>query len=439
MKFTNLLLAVFLAFSCQESLAQKKAQSTGDITPNNFKGSDIERIRAAVKLAKTTTNKVVIPSRNSNGTNIWMLDSAILLPSNMTIVLDNCTIQLTDSSRDNIFRSDNVGEGVRNPVWNKNISIIGLGNVVLRGADNPRSTGDAGRTLSLDPQPGKASPISDADKRKENYQVWGPGSSNRVSYGSDAGKPGRQQNGSWRNVMILIAYVDGFKITNVKIERTHAWSISFERTLNADISFIRFNLQEEQVINGKTIKIRNRDGINLRQGCKFFRIDNISGRTQDDFIALSNLDNDKSLPRFNGNPNSTMVTAARWYGPQDDIEQVVITNISGSTDFSGVALRGSDSAGIHHIYIDGLIITPRSHSLMVGGRGYGLPSVAGVIHNIYATNVIGGGKSLILVEAPISNSVFMNSVYNGKGDEAVTYNIDMDRLTRVQEINVIKN
>ena len=159
--------------------------ATYNISPNQFKGSDIQRIMSAIEAAKESTGKVVIPSRNSNGTNIWLLDSAILIPGNMTLILDNCTIQLSDQCRDNMFRSDNVGIGIAHPDWSENISIIGIGDVVLKGANNPRATGDGARTLIINPNDAKGN--------------W------RVSYGSDAGKEGRKQKGDWRNIMILIA------------------------------------------------------------------------------------------------------------------------------------------------------------------------------------------------------------------------------------------
>ena len=82
------------------------------ITPNQFKGSDIERIRSAIETAEGTSRQVIIPSINANGTNLWLLDSAILVPGDMTIILDNCVIQLSDQCRDNMFRSDNVGIGI---------------------------------------------------------------------------------------------------------------------------------------------------------------------------------------------------------------------------------------------------------------------------------------------------------------------------------------
>src|SRR5690554_1605751 len=74
--------------------------SNQPITPNNFTGSDTERIQAAVNAARETTCKIVIPRENANGSNIWKIDQAILLPSNISIILDNCTIQLSDSCRD---------------------------------------------------------------------------------------------------------------------------------------------------------------------------------------------------------------------------------------------------------------------------------------------------------------------------------------------------
>ena len=219
MKIAFSLCFVFLNFGIlianDSNLIKKSSKSVinADITPNNYTGSDIVRIQSAINAAKGKTDKVIIPKLNRNGTNYWKIDSAILVPGNMTIILDNCTIQLSDQCRDNMFRSDNVGIGVTNPTWNHNISIVGIGEAVLKGADNPRSTGDAYRTLSLNSQTG------------------------RVSYGSDAGKQGIKQKGDWRNNLIQMAYIDGFVLKNIKIENSHAWAISFER--NAQCLYFR--------------------------------------------------------------------------------------------------------------------------------------------------------------------------------------------------------
>ncbi|MCK5471270.1 MAG: hypothetical protein KAI99_22255, partial [Cyclobacteriaceae bacterium] len=285
-----------------------------------------------------------------------------------------------------------------------------------------RSTGDGGRTLILNP-----------DDAKGNW---------RVSYGSDAGKEGKKQKGDWRNIMILMAYVDGFKMKNINIENSHAWAVSFERTRNADISDIRINNPEEIEINGKKVKVSNKDGIDLRQGCKNFRIDNISGRSGDDFIALSSLNTGSDVyDNDNGNLNSTMVTTRKWRGPEDDTEQVVITNISCQTKYRGVAIRASDSASIHNVYINGLITRDwegHHNSILIGGKGYGKPSQPGKINNIYAMNIIGDGRSLILIEAPIANCYFMDGIFKGDGNQIISYKIDKSETTNIISQNLIK-
>lgn len=392
-----------------------------DLTPNNFAGSDIVRIQSAINAAKGTTNKVVIPKQNSNGTNYWKIDSSIVLPSGMTLILDNCTIQLSDQCRDNMFRSDNTGVGITNPKWNHNISITGIGDVLLKGADNPRSTGDAYRTLTLNPEKG------------------------RVSYGSDAGKAGIKQKGDWRNNLIQIAYVDGFDLKNIKIENSHAWAINFERTRNATLSDIKINNPEYLTVNGTRRKVYNKDGIDLRHGCKYFRINNITGINGDDLIALSSLD---AAPYYhtNGDVNSYQVTSTRWEGPEDDTEQIFITNCQ--TNYTGVAIRASDNASIHHVYINGVITKARPdtpppyggspYTLLVGGKGYGQASMQGKINNIYATNLFGDGKSLILVESPAATCQFINGIYTGSAPEAITYTVDKSLTRNIVEVNLIK-
>ena len=51
------------------------------------------------------------------------------------------------------------------------------------------------------------------------------------------------------------------------------------------------------------------------------------------------------------------------------------------------------------------------------GIGYGIPPHPGKINNIYAANIIGGGRSLILIEAPVANCYFVNGIYTGTGDQ----------------------
>lgn len=120
------------------------------VTPNAFQGSDVERINQAIEAAVGAGAKVVIPRWNhaqGGKTETWLLDAAILLRSNTTLVLDNCRIKLSDRCRDNMMRSANCGLGITEIEPISNIYIRGIGNVVLEGADHPRATGDNGKTL----------------------------------------------------------------------------------------------------------------------------------------------------------------------------------------------------------------------------------------------------------------------------------------------------
>lgn len=415
-----IILGPMFLFSCQKRVLENNIYTgqTLDITPNQFKGSDTQRIQSAINKAKGTTNQIIIPSINTNGTNIWLLDSAILLPSNMTVILENCTLQLSDLCRDNMFRSDNVGIGITEPKWNENIHIIGIGDVYLKGANNPRSTGDAGRTLTL-------------NSEEENI----PG--NTVSYGSDAGKEGVKQTGDWRNIMILMGYVDGFELKNVNIVNAHCWSVSFERTINATVANITYNCPSIQIINNKERFVANRDGIDLRHGCQNIRIDNISGKTGDDFIALSilGLYSSEEEP---GTLNSTMATSTKYMGPEDETKNIYITNLVCECERRAVAIRANDVASINNVYIDGIMYQGGFNALLVGEEGWGVNSQPGKINNIHATNINGNGLSLIQIGEAIADCSFMNGLYTGYGNQIILYIIDENKTTNIITQNLIK-
>jgi len=77
-------------------------------------------------------------------------------------------------------------------------------------------------------------------------------------------------------------------------------------------------------------------------------------------------------------------------------------------------------------------------SVMVSGLKYGEPSMPGKINNIYAMNLIGDGKSLIKIEAPVEDCAFMNGIYTGQASSATLYTVDKETTKNVQITNVIK-
>lgn len=378
--------------------AYKEIKQGSDISPNMFTGSDTQRIQQAIDYASGTYNQVRI-GVNTNGTSLWRIDSALLLPSNMKVIVDNATLQISDLCRDNLFRSNNVGIGITSPVWNNNISIVGVGEAILKGADNPRATGDYGRTLSLNP-------------------------TGSQSYGSDAGVGGQKQTGDWRNNMIEMGYVNGFTLKNVTIQDSHAWAITLERVTNFVVKDIIVHNNEKIKVGGVDKQVWNKDCLDLRQGCKYGIIDNIRGHNGDDLVAITLLD----MGFGNGDVNSYQVTKTSWDGPVDNSEHIYISNLQ--TNYSGVALRQSHTQSINHIYIQNVVSQSRPDiPPPYGGSPYvvyvysvdGVSAPANIINNIYASNLRGDGLAFISIESPVVNCQFTNGIYSGAGGSYVTY------------------
>ena len=73
--------------------------------------SDSTAIQNAIRLAiETGCGCVLIPPKKTPDGEIipWQIDHTILLPSNITIVLDGCHLRLKDNVFENIFRSENM-------------------------------------------------------------------------------------------------------------------------------------------------------------------------------------------------------------------------------------------------------------------------------------------------------------------------------------------
>ena len=82
------------------------------IFANDYKcATDNETLEKAIA-SRGADGIVVIGPRCSDiepDRTYWLLDRAILLPENTTILLQNCTIKLSDKCRDNFIRSANCG------------------------------------------------------------------------------------------------------------------------------------------------------------------------------------------------------------------------------------------------------------------------------------------------------------------------------------------
>ena len=109
------------------------------ITPNDPRVmgvTDSQSIQNAINFAMQNSHVVRIPRVNERtGTDVWTIEKTILLPSDITIILDSCHLRLADDVYENIFRNENAYEEIGKTAegTQHDIYIIGRGNAVLDG------------------------------------------------------------------------------------------------------------------------------------------------------------------------------------------------------------------------------------------------------------------------------------------------------------------
>lgn len=389
-------------------------------TVNDYTGlTDSDRIEAAI--ANRENGIVVIPPRVSDEEperDHWLIDRAILLPENTTVILQNCKIKLSDKCRDNFFRSANCGLGKGDPEPLHNIHIRGEGLCILEGADHPRAAGDGSKILAC-PCPktpedicAMADWVPEERRSPEKLDFW---DAHDHSYGTDAGKEGESQYGDWRGIGILFANVHDSSIENLRIVCSHGWGISFEACSCCRIEKIDFDANMEKMIDGLLNNMENQDGIDLRNGCHDIVIDGITGGTGDDLIALTAIRDPNDYT--GGGYRHTHIMHSDWTRRDPDIYNVIIRNVMGYSKGKICNIIRLLPAGcrIHDVVIDGLIDnSPAGYRvgsvLLLGdGGGYGENGVDGM-QNITISNIVCDSLWAISVDSYLSNSVITNVI-----------------------------
>lgn len=395
-------------------------------TANDYGGkTDDERLEAAIR--ERNGNIVVIPRRISDiepERTWWLLDRAILLPSNTTVVLQDCKIKLSDRCRDNFFRSANCGLGIVDPEPAENIHIKGIGCCVLEGADHPRSTGDGSKLLACPcPRNFSGSP----NPTFEDLHAH--------TYGTDALVKGESPKGDWRNVGILMAKVSHFSIENIRIVEQHGWAISLEDCSFGDVRHIDFSASQKRIIDGAEHNVENQDGVNLRNGCHDITVFDITGNTGDDVIALTAIASRKKI-RKGGELETTHVLGNDWTQREKGIRNVKISNVlafpaGGCSIIRFLAMEGAE---IRNVSITGVIDTSPDDfhvfdDICLGAK----PGIAGdpgnpygvqqeqALFNIIVSNVIGNARHSVRIPGGLQNSCICNVVTRNQDGVPLKY------------------
>jgi len=328
------------------------------VTPNAFTdGSDSDRIEAAIaKAAETGERSIEIPRMNAkSGQPVWLIDRAILLPSDFTLVLRDCLVRLAPGTQDNIIR--NAGATLGPTAADRNIRVHGIGNAVLSGGLKPHFN-----------PPGDKS--------------------------------------GWRTIGVLLCNVKGFTLDGFTLEETQAWGISVENgCARGRISNIAFN---------STNKMPNQDGVDVRKGCHDILIENITGVCGDDVVALTGLRS--HTPRPNG--ALSMQVGGDAPTDSDDIYNITIRNVQ-ATCAGGhgiIRLLNQDGIRMYNIIMRDIIDTSAAgekrvySAVRIGDRNYSSIRRAepGEMFNVVVDTVLTRGQAGVRIDGPLNDSAIRN-------------------------------
>lgn len=370
------------------------------VTPNDegiMGKSDSESIQNAVNYAVSSSiGRVVIPKMNTRtGKSIWDIDSAIILDSCLEIVLDNCLLRQTDGCFDNVFRSHLITENAQEPSAQlHDIRIIGRGKAVIDGGIHNGIT--------------------------ERGYVHNGGTHMSV------------------NNMILLLNVKNFVIEGISFENQRFWAINLIYAEYGRLSNLHFWCECENP---------NLDGIDLRFGCHDIIIENITGQSGDDLIALSAI----GSRVFTSDKSSAYPFTVS--GRSQDIHDITVRNVIGtSVDCAVIAMRASDGRKLYNITIDNVhdvdngaleagkcypdypkatinmdIRRKREGNhpyalIRIGQNGYynNRANVLGEVYGITATNLYSRGGVAIMINASLKDSYFGNIHADNDVDYIVT-------------------
>ncbi|MFA7637597.1 MAG: hypothetical protein WCX81_07525 [Monoglobales bacterium] len=353
--------------------------------PNNYKNlqDDSAMIQAAIDEAAKTGETVLIPRHNERtNSEIWDIKRAIKLHSGSVVCLDNCHLRQADGMMENMFMNSNneTDFGYTREGRQYDIKVYGLGNAVL----------DGGVHNGL---------------REHNH--------------SRDGRPHIDHNS-----MFNFVNVERLAVDNVRIINHRYWGFVHHYCSHGRISNIDFYVP----LSGL-----NQDGINLRSGCSHFTIENITGCTGDDTVAMTNL----------RNRHDEHFTAC---GYDTSIHNVIVRNIRSKTKYGIVRILNHYGKKVFNIIIENIVedceseysnmpgyqpIHPEVDELRVGaavrigGNAYcedeSLMANIGDTYNVTVRSVMAQCRMAVKVDRALNGGVFEDLRMYGRGGTAVHF------------------
>ncbi|MCF6239319.1 MAG: hypothetical protein L3J79_11030 [Candidatus Marinimicrobia bacterium] len=343
--------------------------------------SHTEAIEAALSSVSNGTPVILILDQQS-----WIIDRAICLPSHTELLIIDCMLKLADGVFDNIIRVAGIQPDPANPYGfcevqpTENIRITGLKGAVIEGADHPYE--------GKNPKTGKIT--------KWVGDFYG-----------------------WRTVGILLSHTKGYEISGFTLRKTHGWAISQGQCSQGYLHDIVFETQ-----------VKNGDGIDFRNGCSFALVENISGHTSDDTVAMTALNGSYFTPQSNY-VYPLQPEGLDFEGDAADIHDIAVRNIQTSGRHHAVICLATSpkvyNISIHHV-IDEMPSTRESVVKIYSGYGSGY--VEGNLSNITVSHVISkGAKYAVQVTTQVKDVSFSDIQQMKKGAETYAISEGSENLT----------
>ena len=315
--------------------------------------ADSDLIDARIAAACADGSRQVVLARNAaSADGAWRLTRAIRVPDDFTLVFDGCRVELADGTQDNLVRNASAAEGASAP--NRGIRILGRNGAVLSGG------------------------------RRNHYLPRRSGDPN-----------------GWRAVGILLCDVSEYEVGGFRMEETQCWAISQERCHHGRVHDIVF---------GSTDLLYNQDGVDVRKGCHDLVIENISGSTGDDAVALTAYRDPVGAPPRYG----CQIGGNADMGERDDVCNVTIRNVHArSAGGHGVIrLLVCDGIKMHHVSVSNVVDTAKGDearpqaTIRIGDVNYHRTRRCqmGEMHHVSVTDVTASGKVGVWLKGPLCDS-----------------------------------
>lgn len=253
-------------------------------------------------------------SRKATVRGNFIINSAIRIPSSFTLILENCHLRMADGCFSNLFVNEHHGTdtGKTSEGTDKGISLIGRGKAILDG--------------------GEYNGLSEKTQIKNGLPPI------------------------WKNNLILFTNVDGFEISGISCRNQRWWALNFIYCSHGHLSNIDFcacdAARDEQgnVYHGlkrsrySEVLVKNADGIDLRAGCHDIMIENISGFTEDDSVAVTGL-------------SGALEREFAVDGLSSDIHNITVKNVATAAFCTNVRLLNQGGVKLYDVMIDGVYDT----------------------------------------------------------------------------------